>query len=99
MAAPVITRAEVLHVAGLARLALDETELASMTEQLGSILDYMQRISELDTSAVQPTYQVGVESLALRADDPRQGLARDVALGQCARSAHEGFAVPAFIDE
>ena len=99
MSQVVITRAQVLHVARLARLQLDETQLARMTEQLGSILDYMQRLNELDTSTVEPTCQLGAESLPVRADDPQQGLTREVALAGCARSAHQGFAVPAFIDE
>jgi aspartyl-tRNA(Asn)/glutamyl-tRNA(Gln) amidotransferase subunit C len=99
MAAEVITRDQVLHVARLARLALDEDEVQLMTEQLGSILQYMHGLSELDTSAVHPTCQLSVESLPLRADIAHEGLSRDRVLGQSPRSAHDGFAVPAFLDE
>ncbi|MCW2277265.1 Asp-tRNA(Asn)/Glu-tRNA(Gln) amidotransferase subunit GatC [Heliophilum fasciatum] len=53
-----LTKAEVEHVAMLARLALTDDEVAMYTTQLNAILDYAQRLEALDTSAVAPTAHV-----------------------------------------
>jgi len=49
---------EVEHVALLARLALSEEEKERFRAQLSSILEYADRINQLDTTAVEPTYHV-----------------------------------------
>jgi aspartyl-tRNA(Asn)/glutamyl-tRNA(Gln) amidotransferase subunit C len=49
-----ITIDEVRHVAKLARLEMDETELARFTHQLESILGYVAKISQLNVDKVQP---------------------------------------------
>lgn len=49
-----ITRAEVQHVALLARLRLTPEEEAALTEQLGRILAYVQKLNELNTADVEP---------------------------------------------
>ncbi len=46
---------EVNHIAELARLELGEVELELYREQLSKILDYAQRLEEVDTSSIQPT--------------------------------------------
>ena len=48
-----ITKEQVKHVAKLARLKLSEEELVSSTKELSSILDYMEKLNELDTSDVE----------------------------------------------
>ena len=50
-----ISREEVLHVAGLARLELTEEEVEKFREQLSAILDAVSKVSELDLSDVPPT--------------------------------------------
>ena len=53
-----ITRADVQHVARLARLGLDDEELDRLAAELDHILDAMQALQALDTSAIPPTAQV-----------------------------------------
>ena len=50
-----ITKKDVEHVARLARLALTEREKENLTEQLGKILGYIERLNALDTSKIVPT--------------------------------------------
>ena len=50
-----ITREEVLHVARLARLELNDDEVARFQEQLSAILEAVSKVSELDLSDVPPT--------------------------------------------
>ena len=50
-----LTRAEVEHVARLARLALTDDELDALTTELGAILEHAAQVSALDTAGVPPT--------------------------------------------
>jgi aspartyl-tRNA(Asn)/glutamyl-tRNA(Gln) amidotransferase subunit C len=94
-----ITRDNVLHVAKLARLELSETEIDKMQRDLDGILEYVNQLSELDTTNVPMTTQVAVVSAPFRADQPIPSLPHDLALSQAPRSSSDGFAVPAFVDE
>ena len=53
-----ITREDVLHLAQLSSLKLDESEVDSLQTDIGNILGYVEKLGELDTSGVEPTYQV-----------------------------------------
>jgi aspartyl-tRNA(Asn)/glutamyl-tRNA(Gln) amidotransferase subunit C len=53
-----ITREDVLRVAELAHLDLTEAEIEMFSRQLDSILSYVDKLNELDTSNVQPMAQV-----------------------------------------
>ncbi|HWX51920.1 MAG TPA: Asp-tRNA(Asn)/Glu-tRNA(Gln) amidotransferase subunit GatC [Solirubrobacteraceae bacterium] len=89
-----IARDEVLHVASLARLALEEGELEPMARELSAVLDHIARIGELDLSEVPPTSHVVEVTGALRPDEPRPSLPREVALGQAPAVSDGGFLVP-----
>jgi aspartyl-tRNA(Asn)/glutamyl-tRNA(Gln) amidotransferase subunit C len=51
-----ITVSQVLHVAGLARLKLDSSEVEKYQRELNSILEYMEMLSEVDTADVAPLH-------------------------------------------
>jgi aspartyl-tRNA(Asn)/glutamyl-tRNA(Gln) amidotransferase subunit C len=53
-----ISRDDVLHLAQLSSLQLSDTEIDDLQKDIGNILGYVQQLGELDTSGVQPTYQV-----------------------------------------
>jgi aspartyl-tRNA(Asn)/glutamyl-tRNA(Gln) amidotransferase subunit C len=90
----VITRDEVLHVARLARLALAEGEIEPMARELSAVLDHVAKIGELDLDGVVPTSHVVDVTGALRADEPRPCLPREVALAQAPAVSEDGFLVP-----
>jgi aspartyl-tRNA(Asn)/glutamyl-tRNA(Gln) amidotransferase subunit C len=94
----VIGREEVLHVARLARLALSEDEIEPMARELSAVLDHVAKIGELDLEDVAPTSHVVADAVpthpALRPDEPRECLAREVALAQAPAVAEDGFLVP-----
>lgn len=66
-----ITRAEVAHVARLARLGLGDDEMDRLASELDHILDAMQALRQLDTSAIPPTAQVIPLQNVMREDVPR----------------------------
>jgi aspartyl-tRNA(Asn)/glutamyl-tRNA(Gln) amidotransferase subunit C len=90
----VIERDEVLHVARLARLALDEDEIEPMARELSAVLDHIAVIGEVDVDDVSPTSHVVEVSGALRPDEPRPCLPRELALAQAPEVDGEGFLVP-----
>lgn len=89
-----IGRAEVLHVARLARLALSEDEVERMARELSAVLEHIERIGELDLEDVAPTSHVVEVTGALRADEPAPPLPRERALEPAPAVEADGFLVP-----
>lgn len=75
-----ITIKEVEHVARLARLELTEKEKERMRAQLDSILSYIDKLNELDTSGVEPTSHVLPMTNVFREDEVRPSLSQEEAL-------------------
>lgn len=94
-----ITRDDVLHVAKLAKLNLEEDEIDRMMRDLANILTYVEQLGELDTTDVPPTAHVAVTSTPLREDEARSVLGTEETLAEAPRRVEDGFAVPAFVDE
>mgnify|MGYP001052202783 CR=1 FL=1 len=89
-----ISRQEVEHVARLARLHFEEEELARLQPELSRIIDYVQQISQLDLSGLEPTsYAVALKNV-LRPDVPRPGLSHDDALSNGPQVERGQFVVP-----
>jgi aspartyl-tRNA(Asn)/glutamyl-tRNA(Gln) amidotransferase subunit C len=89
-----LDRAQVLHVARLARLELDEDEVQRMSAELSKVLDHVERIRELDLDGVPPTSHVVDVSSVVRADEPTPCLPRDVILAAAPEPVDGGFGVP-----
>jgi aspartyl-tRNA(Asn)/glutamyl-tRNA(Gln) amidotransferase subunit C len=90
----VIDRDQVLHVARLARLRLSEDEIEQMSRELSTVLDHIEKISELDLEGVEPTSHVVELENVLRADEPRESTARERVLEGAPDVAAGGFRVP-----
>jgi aspartyl-tRNA(Asn)/glutamyl-tRNA(Gln) amidotransferase subunit C len=87
------------HVAELSRLEFKEDELEKLTEQLGNILGYMEKLNELDTSDIEPTFHVLELSTPLREDIVNPWLSLDEALENASQKEEGFFAVPKFIED
>ena len=94
-----LTRADVEHVAKLARLALSEAEIEQFTVQLGAILEHAARVAALDTADVPPTSHPIPLSNVLRPDEPRPGLDRDVVMSMAPAEEGGRFLVPRILAE
>jgi aspartyl-tRNA(Asn)/glutamyl-tRNA(Gln) amidotransferase subunit C len=89
-----IDREQVLHVARLARLQLTDDEADRMTGELHKVLGWIEKIEELDLEGVPPTSHVVEVANALRPDEPRPCLPREVALAAAPARTEDGFLVP-----
>ncbi|RLA85507.1 MAG: Asp-tRNA(Asn)/Glu-tRNA(Gln) amidotransferase GatCAB subunit C [Deltaproteobacteria bacterium] len=81
---------QVEYVARLARLRLSPQEKELFTGQLNAILQYMDKLNELDTSGVEPTFHVVSHVNAMREDHCKGSTPRDEVLKN-APSSQEGF--------
>jgi aspartyl-tRNA(Asn)/glutamyl-tRNA(Gln) amidotransferase subunit C len=93
-----LTRADVEHVATLARLALTDDEIEHFTAQLEVILEHAAQIAALDTGDVPPTAHPLPVVNVLRADEVRPSLPRDEVLGMAPASEDGRFRVPRILD-
>ncbi len=93
-----ITKQEVEHVAGLARLELSDNEKANLIDQLSNILTYVEQLNELDTKGVDPTSHVLDISNVMREDIPHESLAQEKALANAPDKTAGHYRVPLIIE-
>ena len=93
-----ITIKEVEHVARLARLELTEEEKERMRAQLDSILSYIDKLNELDTSAVEPTSHVLPMTNVFREDEVRPSLFQEEAMANAQDRQDVFFRVPRILE-
>ncbi len=89
-----ITKEEVIHVADLARLDLDEESIDRFAEQIGEILEYVDTLNQVDTEGVTPTSHAIFLNNAFREDEERAHLDNDTALANAPEKEDGGFIVP-----
>ncbi len=95
-----ITDQDVAYVADLANLELTAEERNRMVRDLNSILDYIDRLNELDTANVPPMAQTALQAAgALRDDELRPCLPREAALANAPESDGNFFEVPKVIEK
>ena len=88
---------EVRELAVLARLALDDQEVARMTADLDAILGYVDALRELDTAAVEPMTHAVPFDCPLRPDEAKPSLPIEEALQNAPRREGSFFLVPRII--
>ena len=93
-----LTIEQVRHIAKLARLQLSPAEEQKTLGQLQQILDAVATLEQLDTTGVEPTYQVNLEAGWCRPDEPLPPLSVDTALGNAPQRVGSHFAVPKIIE-
>jgi aspartyl-tRNA(Asn)/glutamyl-tRNA(Gln) amidotransferase subunit C len=89
-----LERAQVLHVARLAKLELNDEEVERMGVELSNVLDHVARIRQLDLTGVEPTSHAVDLAGVMRADEPQPCLDRDVILAAAPEPMDGGFGVP-----
>ena len=94
---PTLSRADVEHVAHLARLGLGEQELTRLESQLNHILDQYAILARLDTEHIPPTAQTIELENILRDDVAGPSLPRAAALANAAEQADGFIVVPRII--
>ena len=94
-----LSRADVEHVAHLARLGLTEEELGRLEGQLNHILDQYAILASVPTDHIAPTAQTIELENILRDDIARPSLAQEDVLANAPARAGEFLVVPAILGE
>jgi aspartyl-tRNA(Asn)/glutamyl-tRNA(Gln) amidotransferase subunit C len=92
-----LSREEVRHVAQLARLDFSDEEEQRMAEEMSQILDYVEKLDELDTSGVPPMSHVLDVTNVFRADEVKARIDREQALEPAPEREDGYFQVPQVI--
>ncbi|MFC7441855.1 Asp-tRNA(Asn)/Glu-tRNA(Gln) amidotransferase subunit GatC [Laceyella putida] len=93
-----ISKEQVQKVAMLGRLKLTEQEADQYTSQLNDILQFVEKLNELDTENVEPTSHVLPMANVLREDEVRPSLDREKALANAPEQQDGMFRVPAVFE-
>jgi len=94
-----IDQAQVRKVAKLSRLELTEAEVEEFTGQLSAILDYVEKMNELDTDNVEPLAHCLPISNVFRQDRVKASLGTEKALANAPQRDGEFFKVPKILDD
>lgn len=89
---------EIGHVALLARLALTEEEERRFGDQLNTILEYIGKLNELNTSEIPPTSHVLEIQNVMREDIVRPSISKEKALSNAPDKTEDFYRVPKIID-
>jgi aspartyl-tRNA(Asn)/glutamyl-tRNA(Gln) amidotransferase subunit C len=76
----VITKEQVVHIAEIAKLSFDDSELDGFVEKFEQVVDFMQKINEAKADGVSPTYSVNEDDGFLKDGGENQTLTRDEVL-------------------
>ena len=98
MAETLLSAEDVRAIADLARLELSEADVIAYQQQLSEILDYFQKLQELDTSHIDPMASALPLSNVMRADEAGPALPLDEVIANAPDSDGEQFRVRAVLD-
>jgi len=93
-----IDRKEVEHVAQLARLKFDEAQLEMFMHQMNNILEYFDKLQDLDTSGIEPTSHAVVLNSVFRDDAAEELFDKDLLLKNAPAKEKGCFKVPKVIE-
>ena len=92
-----LERKEVEEIALLARLHLDTSELDTIAEELGAILEHFDSLAKVDTTDVPPMTHAVPMDLRFRSDEPMPSLPADEAVRSAPAKEGTVFVVPAIL--
>jgi len=92
-----VTREEVIKIANLAGLSFTPEEVNRMTHELNRILEYMDKLNELDTTGVEPLHHVLDMKNVFREDEVRTSFPREQVLSNAPDAVDGYFRVPKVI--
>ena len=93
-----LSREEVLHIARLARIALTESEITRLSEQLSNLLESFEVLQKVDTTDVPPTAQSVALQSVMSADEVAPSLPVEDILANAPRREGDCFRVRAVLE-
>ena len=94
----IIDKSTVENISQLARLELSEEQKEKMQGDLNSVLEWMDKLNEINTDDVEPLIHMSLETNVLRQDNPKQDISHEEALTNAPKKDSNYFRVPKVID-
>ncbi|WP_425446368.1 Asp-tRNA(Asn)/Glu-tRNA(Gln) amidotransferase subunit GatC [Dethiothermospora halolimnae] len=89
-----ISKDDVKHVAKLSKLKFNDEEIEDFTEKFKSVVEYIDKLKEVDTEGVEPTYHVLPIKNVMREDEVHESLSRDKVLSNATNSENGYIKIP-----
>ncbi|KGG80412.1 glutamyl-tRNA amidotransferase [Caloranaerobacter azorensis H53214] len=86
-----ISQKEIKHIAKLAKLEIDENDIEKFTNQLTAILELVEKLNEVDTEGLEPTYNIHHSKNFFREDIIKPSLEREKALSNAEETTEGHF--------
>ena len=93
-----LTREEVLHIARLARLGIDDAEVDRLRGQLSDILGHFTALAQVDTDGVPPTAHTVAQCNVLGYDEPAPSLSAGEVLANAPDRDGDFFRIRAVLE-
>lgn len=94
-----LTREEVLKIAKLAKLELNEEKIKKYQHQLNDILSYIDILNEVDTSQVEPLVFMNEEVNNFREEEEKDSISIEKVLMNVPEAAESAIVVPKVLGE
>lgn len=92
-----LTEKDIRHIAKLSALAVEDNEIETLKRELGSILEYVTTLSQINTRGVEPTSHIHGVVNAFRDDVVKENLTNEEALKNAPDASRGSFRVPRII--
>ena len=93
-----ISENEVLYVAKLARLSLSQEEIRTYSVQLGQILEFINKLNDVDVSGIEPTASITGKTNVSRPDEVKREFSAGEILKNAPEKDRDSFVVPQVIE-
>ncbi len=94
-----LKKEDVIKVAQLAKLKLKDEEIEIFSNQLPQIVQFVEKLNELNTEEVEPFYELIDRTTPMRDDTPEDGLTQEEALQNAPESGEGFFIVPRVVEK
>lgn len=94
-----ITKEQIKHVAKLSRLEFDEESIEVFTEKFSSVINYVEKLREVDTEGVKPTYHPhpSIRNV-MREDEVKESLDREEVMKNAPENENGYVKIPKVLD-
>ncbi|RKD28998.1 Asp-tRNA(Asn)/Glu-tRNA(Gln) amidotransferase subunit GatC [Thermohalobacter berrensis] len=93
-----ISKEDVKHVAKLARLEFSQEEIEDFTQKFASVIEYVEKLKEVDVEGIEPTYHVHPIKNVMREDKVGKSMDRDKVLSNAPDKETGFFKIPNVLD-
>lgn len=93
-----LTKQNILKIASLARIHIEDAEIPAITQRLEKILGWVEQLEEVNTDNIQPMFAVNLQQMPRRADVVNDGGLQSAVLQNAPEKEFDMFSVPKVVE-